>query len=128
MQHRPGRRDRARTRVLLVGLTPAMMRSLEGPLSDSADVSAVPFPSPAFYETARSIAPDLVVVDVTYLAEERVRPLMLRWFANPPAVIVFASEAGGGWVDDLIRGRSDHLESSAPDKLFGLLQPRLRLV
>ena len=106
-----------------------MMRTLGGPLSELAEVSAVPFPSPSFDKTAREAKPELVVVDVTYLSEERVRPLMLRRFGDPPSVVVFTSESGGGWVDDLPRGRSDHLASHAPSALLALLgRPALHAV
>ena len=106
-----------------------MMRTLGGPLAEVADVSAVPFPSPSFHRTAREMQPELVVVDVTYLMEERVRPLMLRWFSQPPSVVVFTSEGGGGWVDDLRRRRSDRLASGTPEELLSLLgRPALRAV
>lgn len=115
--------------MLLVGLTPLMMRALEGPLSDSATVSTVPFPGTAFERAARDVRPHLVVVDVTYLAEDRVRPLMMNAFADTAAVLVFTSESGGGWVDDLGTGCSGPLDSHAPGVLLSLIAPpALRLV
>jgi hypothetical protein len=115
--------------VLLVGLTPLLMKTLEGPLSDAARVSAVPFPSDAFSDAAREMDPHLVVVDVTYLMEERVRPLMMNLFAHTGVVLAFVSESGGGWTDDLGTGCSGPLDSFAPDLLLSLIAaPKLTLV
>lgn len=112
-----------RRRVLLVGLTRLMMRTLEGPLSDAAQVSAVPFPSAAFDRAADEMRPNLVVVDVTYLSEDRVRPLMMERFAEIGSVLVFTSEGGGGWMDDLGARVSGPLESHSPDLLLSLIAP-----
>jgi hypothetical protein len=112
-----------RRRVLLVGLTRLMMRTLEGPLSDAAQVSAVPFPSAAFDRAADEMRPNLVVVDVTYLSEDRVRPLMMERFAEIGSVLVFTSEGGGGWMDDLGARISGPLESHSADALLALIAP-----
>jgi hypothetical protein len=109
--------------VLLVGLTPLMMRTLEGPLSGVVQVSAVPFPSAAFERAAAEVRPHLVVVDVTYLSEERVRPLMMERFADSGAVLVFTSESGGGWMDDLGARCSGPLASHSADTLLSLIAP-----
>ena len=127
---RPGRaRRRTTPRVLLVGLTPLMMDVLSGPLSDVADVSAVPFPGDAFEQAADEFGAALVLVDVTYLDEALVRPLMLQRFAGSCAVLVFVSEQGTAWFDDLgtsISGRMDHADA---ESLVGLIhRPALRLV
>src|SRR5439155_21225676 len=53
---------RRRPRILLVGLTPLLMDVLSGPLSDAADVSAVPFPGDAFEQAADQFGPDMVLV------------------------------------------------------------------
>ncbi len=125
---RPARTSRVR-RALLVGLTPLMMRTLEGPLSETLEVSAVPFPGTAFDRAVGSVRPDLVVVDVTYLDERRVRPLLMERFRHLGSVLVFTSEGGGGWVDDLGRNRSGPVDDVSPEALLGLLpQPSLRLV
>jgi len=125
---RPLQRSRGR-RALLVGLTPLMMRALEGPLAESLEVSAVPFPGTAFDRAVTSVRPDLVVVDVTYLDERRVRPLLMERFRQLGSVLVFTSEGGGGWVDDLGRGRSGPVDDVSPEALVGLLpQPALRLL
>jgi hypothetical protein len=127
IRKRPARRRQPR--VLLVGLTRLMMRALEGPLSEAAQVSAVPFPSTAFERAAADLRPDLVVVDVTYLSEERVRPLIMERFEATGAVVVFTSEAGGGWMDDLGSRCSHPLASHAPDALLSLIAPpALRIV
>ena len=112
-----------RRRVLLVGLTRLMMRTLEGPLSDAAQVSAVPFPSAAFERAAEEMRPHLVVIDVTYLSEDRVRPLMMERFADVGSVLVFTSEGGGGWMDDLGARVSGPLESHSADALLSLIAP-----
>jgi hypothetical protein len=112
-----------RRRVLLVGLTRLMMRTLEGPLSDAAQVSAVPFPSAAFERAAEEVRPHLVVIDVTYLSEDRVRPLMMERFADVGSVLVFTSEGGGGWMDDLGARVSGPLDSHSPDALLSLIAP-----
>lgn len=118
--HRRRRRDR---RVLLVGLTRLMMRTLEGPLGEIAQVSAVPFPSEAFDRVAGELRPHLVVVDVTYLNESRVRPLMMDQFAGSDAVLVFVSESGGGWMDDLGNRCSGPIEAHDPQVLRALIAP-----
>jgi hypothetical protein len=116
-------------RVVLVGLTKATMRLLEGPLSERAVVSAVPFPSPQFDRTLTTVEPDLVVVDVTYLREERIRPELLHRLADKQIVVVFVSEAGGGWVDDLRAERSWPIDDAGADALLRLIEPPpLRLV
>src|SRR5436305_6472816 len=116
---RPGRSRRA----LLVGLTPMMMRMLEGPLGDGFEVSAVPFPGEAFDTAAAAMQPQLVVVDVTYLDEARVRPLMMNRFAPFGSTLVFASRGGGAWYDDLGGGVSSPLDEPSPDALMSLVTP-----
>jgi hypothetical protein len=122
------RRQRIR-RVVLVGLTNATMRLLEGPLSERAVVSAVPFPSPQFERILLTVDPDLLVVDVTYLREERIRPEFLNRLAGKPIVVVFLSEAGAGWVDDLRTDRSWPIDDAGAEALLRLIEPPpLRLV
>ncbi|HEY0387110.1 MAG TPA: hypothetical protein VGC71_01595 [Gaiellales bacterium] len=129
MHDRRSPRTSRRRRALLVGLTPLMMRALEGPLGDSIDVSAVPFPGTAFDRAVTAVRPDLVVVDVTYLDERRVRPLLMERFRHLGSVLVFLSEGGGRWVDDLGHGWSGPADDVSPDALLGLLPQRaLRLV
>jgi hypothetical protein len=108
---------------MLVGLTPLMLTSLEGRLSAEAEVSAVPFPGVAFDRAVVDIQPRLVVIDVTYLDEGRVRPVMIDRFRQFGSVLVFVSEAGGGWVDDLGTGRSGYIEDASPAGLLALLSP-----
>jgi hypothetical protein len=116
-------------RALLVGLTPLMMQALQGRLAEELEVSAVPFPGPAFERAVTDIQPGLVVVDVTYLDEGRVRPLMMNRFAQFGSVLVFASESGGGWMDDLGQGRSGPLDEVNPATLLALVpQPALSVV
>ena len=120
---------RRRPRILLVGLTPLLMDVLSGPLSDAADASAVPFPGDAFEQAADRFKPDMVLVDVTYLDEALVRPLMLQRFAELRPVIAFVSEQGTAWFDDLrndVGGRLEHVDAAA---LLGLVaRPNLTIV
>src|SRR4051794_26947879 len=97
--------------ALLVGLTPMMTRALEGPLALRMDVAAVAFPGDAFEAAAAELQPCLVVVDVTYLDEARVRPLMIDRFSRKGPVLVFVSESGRAWSDDLDSGCSGPMET-----------------
>jgi hypothetical protein len=122
-------RKRRIQRVVLVGPTRATMRLLEGPLSERAVVSAVPFPSPQFDRTLANVSPDLLVVDVTYLREERIRPELLHRLAGKRVALVFVSDAGGGWVDDLRTQRSWPIDDTSAEALLRLIDsPPLRLV
>lgn len=115
--------------ALLVGLTPMMMRALEGPLSLRMDVAAVAFPGDAFEAAASELRPCLVVVDVTYLDEARVRPLMIDRFSRKGPVLVFASESGNAWSDDLESGCSGPMQTFTVAALLALVaRPALTLV
>ena len=61
----------------------------------------MPFPGDSFEAAAAELRPCLVVVDVTYLDEALVRPLMIHRFAESGPVLVFVSESGPAWCDDL---------------------------
>jgi len=115
-------------RALLVGLTPMMMRMLDGALAESLEVSAVPFPGDAFDQAVTDVQPRLVVVDVTYLDEARVRPLMMNRFAAFGSVLVFASWGGGAWYDDLSTGVSGPLEELSAPAMLALVAPPLTVV
>ena len=115
--------------MLLVGLTTLNMRVLEGPLADVAEVSAVPFPGAAFDTAAEQLEPDLVVVDVTYLDEAIVRPLITHRLAHTRATVVYLSDTGPTWFDDLGAVVSGPLENANTDTLLKLVSgPRLRLI
>jgi hypothetical protein len=106
-----------------------MMRTLEGPLCNHLEVSAVPFPGDAFEAAAAELRPCLVVVDVTYLDEARVRPLMIDRFTHLGSVVVFASESGHTWSDDLDSGVSGPLGRCTADALLALVaRPTLTVV
>ena len=64
-----------------------------------------------------------MVIDITYLNESRVRPLMMDTFADSGAVLVFVSEAGGGWMDDLGTRCSGPVEAHDPQVLLALIAP-----
>jgi hypothetical protein len=128
-QRRRRQLSRRTKRVLLVGLTPLMMDVLSGPLSDYADVSAVPFPGDAFEQAADEFGADLVLIDVTYLDEGLVRPMMLARFDECRPVLAFISERGAVWYDDLRTKVSGRLEDADADRLMALIgRPRLTLV
>jgi len=105
-----------------------MMRMLDGPLSESLEVSAVPFPGDGFDRAVTDIQPRLVVVDVTYLDEARVRPLMMNRFTAFGSVLVFASWGGGAWYDDLSTGVSGPLEELSATAMLALVAPPLTVV
>jgi hypothetical protein len=112
-----------------VGLTPLMMRALGGPLSDSMEVSAVQFPSEDFDRIVDEVQPCLVVVDVTYLDEARVRPVLMERLASLGPVLAFVSETGTGWVDDLGSACSGPLEEIDGAALLALVRsPSLTVV
>ena len=122
-------RSHPRKRVLLVGLTALTMEALEGPLSDVADVSAVPFPGDAFDRAADEFGPDLVIVDVTYLDEPVVRPLITHRLVHAKPLVVYLSERGQGWYDDLGAVASGPFPDASVAGLVRLVSgPSLRLV
>ena len=129
---RAARRSNAhsrRKRVLLIGLTPLTMSALEGALSDVADVSAVPFPGAAFDSAAAEFAPDLVIVDVTYLDEPVVRPLITHRLVHAHPFVVYLSERGSAWYDDLATVTSGPLEDASVAGLVRLVSgPSLTIV
>ena len=134
MEPRPqrtrSRRFRRPKRVLLVGLTPMLMRLLEGPLSDVADVSCVPFPGDAFDSAARGYEPDLVVVDVSVPRRGAGAAGDHRLAAEPAGpIVVFMSDGGSAWFDDLGSGISGALRDPSVSGLLQLIAPpALRLV
>jgi hypothetical protein len=99
--------------VLLVGLPPLTLNALEPALREVADVCSVPFPGASFDRAAEEFDADLVVVDVTYLDESLVRPLITRRFLRSQPAIVFVSGAGEAWLDDLSTQRSGRLRDSS---------------
>jgi len=106
-----------------------MLSLLEGDLAVHAEVSCVPFPSPSFDAAVADIQPDMVVVDTTYLDESRVRPVMLDRFADSRMTLVFTSETGYAWMDDIAQGRSDYLPDVSPSALLSLIErPHLEVV
>ena len=93
------------------------------------DVAAVAFPGDAFEAAASELRPCLVVVDVTYLDEARVRPLMIDRFSRKGPVLVFVSESGHAWSDDLESGCSGPMETFTVAALLALVaRPALTLV
>jgi hypothetical protein len=116
-RNRAGRRPR---RVLLVGLPPLTLNALEPALRDVAEVRSVSFPGAPFDRAAEEFDADLVVVDVTYLDESLVRPLITRRFLGGLPAIVFVSDAGEAWLDDLRTQRSGRLRDSSISGLVAL--------
>jgi dTDP-4-amino-4,6-dideoxygalactose transaminase len=72
-------------------------------LAGVAEVRSVPFPGDAFDQAVEEGGDDVVVVDLTYLDEDRVRPLITGRFAGSDAVVVFVGTAGHtARMDDLV--------------------------
>jgi chemotaxis response regulator CheB len=101
MPFRASSTEPIRRRVLLVGLAPLARAAIAPELAAVAEVNAVPFPGEEFDLACESFYPDVVVVDVTYLAANVVRPLILTRFSGSDATIVFFSDAGSGWLDEM---------------------------
>ena len=93
--------EHSRRRVLLVGLAPLARAAVLPELANVAEVNAVAFPSEEFDLACESFYPDVVVVDVTYLAVTVVRPLILTRFSGSNATVVFFSDSGSGWLDEM---------------------------
>jgi hypothetical protein len=107
--------------VLLVGLPPLTQRALEPPLSELAEVEAVPFPGAAFEAMAEAFRPDIVVVDVTYLDPRVVRPLIgQRFLRDRPLVVYLPAPEKVGWFDDLATGESGPLPDIGVHDLVAL--------
>ncbi len=127
-QKRPRSVRRRGRRLLLVGPTIPTMRALEERLSALGELLVVPFPGPAFDRAVTGYAADLVVVDVTYLDEARVRPLILHRFETIRPMVVFVSETGAGWWDDLHAGTSGPMAATDPQAICDLVAaPTLRV-
>jgi hypothetical protein len=88
-------------RVLLVGFPPLMLNGLEPALARVAEVVSVPFPGTAFDRAAEEFDPDMVVVDVTYLDESVIRPLIANRFAAAKPVVAYLSDQRDIWVDNI---------------------------
>lgn len=115
--------------MLLVGVSALTMRMLGGALGEECEVSAVPFPSPAFDRAVETFSPDVVIVDVTYLDESRVRPLILDRFEGQAVAVLFRTETGWGWLDDLRTRRSGPFGDPGPEAIRSLCaRPSLKLV
>ena len=127
-ERRPrGARRRGR-RLLLVGPTVPTTRALEAPLSALGELLVVEFPGAAFDRAVTGYAADLVVVDVTFLDEARVRPLILHRFETIRPMVVFISESGEGWWDDLQAGTSGPMTATDPEAICALVSgPTLRV-
>lgn len=106
--------------MLLVGLPPLQLDALRPALEEVAEVCSVPFPGAAFDRAAEDAEYDLVVVDVTYLDEGRVRPLINRRFvdSNPP--VVYVSAGGGARLHDLASAQSWPLSEPSVPALVSL--------
>ena len=67
-----------------------------------AEVRSVSFPGDSFDRAVEEGEDDVVVVDLTYLDESLVRPLITRRFADGRAVVVFVAAGGPTRLDDLV--------------------------
>ena len=90
---------------------------------------AVPFPSASFDRAVEEFDADMVVVDVTYLDESRVRPLIVNRFLSSQPVLVFVADGGQAWMHDIRAQRSVPLKDSSISGLVALASASpLRLV
>ncbi|HET7171144.1 MAG TPA: hypothetical protein VFI18_05880 [Gaiellales bacterium] len=101
-------------------MPPLSLNALEPALRRSAEVLSVPFPGSSFDRAAEGFDADMVVVDVTYLDESRVRPLILSRFVHRKPVVVFVSDGGGAWLHDLAAERSQPLSDPSISGLVAL--------
>lgn len=90
-----------------------MLSALEPAFREVAEVSSVPFPGVSFDNAAEELDPDLVVVDVTYLDESVVRPLITHRFAACKPMVVYLSDQRQAWIDDLGSIESGPLEDAS---------------
>jgi hypothetical protein len=132
MRLRPARRSRPapnQRRVLLVGLPPLSLNALEPALRKSAQVLSVPFPGASFDRAVEEFDADMVVVDVTYLDEARVRPLIASRFASSQPILIFVADGAGAWMHDFQAEQSIPLKDSSISGLVALASASpLRLV
>jgi len=115
------RRTRPNRRVLLVGFPPIMLSALAPAFAKVAEVASVPFPSTAFDRAAEHFEPDVIVVDVTYLDESVVRPLITKRFAPGEPAVAYVSDQREIWIDDLQGLTSGPLEDSSIPGLVALV-------
>ena len=132
MQLRHIRRRRSTSgarRVLLVGFPPLMLSALEPAFSNVAEVVCVPFPGSSFDRAAEVFDPDVVVVDVTYLDESVVRPLITHRFLGSKSVVVYVSEGRETPAGDLDLGSTELVGDGLIERLVALVSgPPLKLV
>ena len=107
-------------RVLLVGFPPLMLSGLELALARVAEVVSVPFPGTAFDRAAEEFDPDMVVVDVTYLDESVIRPLIANRFAAAKPVVAYLSDQRDIWVDNIQDSSFFRLDDSSLNGLVAL--------
>src|SRR5262249_29524199 len=121
MKARRGRSrvSRPSRRVLLVGFSPLLQAGLEVKLSKVAEVVSVSFPSADFDQAVEQFEPDVVLVDVTYLDEQAVRPLISRRLRDSRSLVVYVSDRGGR-LDDLGSGTTRELEDTSIASLVAL--------
>jgi hypothetical protein len=115
--------------VLFVGFPPLTLNALESAFRAVADVLSVPFPGSSFDRAAEEFDPDLVVVDVTYLDEIVVRPLISRRFHGSKTVVVFIPASGEASGETREGAESTGLTDGTINRLVGLISSSpLRLV
>jgi hypothetical protein len=107
-------------RVLLVGFPPLMLSGLEPALARVAEVVSVPFPGTAFDRAAEEFDPDMVVVNVTYLDQAVIQPLIANRFASAKPVVAYLSDQRDIWIDDLQGASFARLDDSSLNGLVTL--------
>src|SRR5437764_5395635 len=106
---------------MLVVYPPLMLSSLEPALSGAAEVVSVPFPGSSFDRAAEVFDPDVVVVDVTYLDESVVRPLITHRFLGSKSVVVYVSEGWETAAGDLDLGSTELVVDGLIGPLYALV-------
>ncbi|MGN6378957.1 MAG: hypothetical protein ACTHNU_08410 [Gaiellales bacterium] len=105
--------------MLLVGLPPLSLAAFEAPMREVADVLVVPFPGAQFDQAVEATPFDLVVVDVTYLDQSVVRPLIGRRL-HGRTTVAYLSPTGGAWLDDLRTGATSLVSEPVVPRLVAM--------
>jgi len=107
--------------VLLVGFPPLTLGGLEGSLRQVSEVVCVSFPGTDFDRAAEEFDPDVVVVDVTYLDESIVRPLIAQRLHSCKPLVVYVADGRNGTIDDLRSQTTRALADASVGSLVALV-------
>ena len=88
-------------------------------MREVAEVLAVPFPGAQFDSAVEATPFDLVVVDVTYLDQSVVRPLISRRL-HGRTTVAYLSPTRGAWLDDLHTGSTSLVSEPVVPRLVAM--------